>query len=161
MSDVLARLSPPAGSRKAPRRVGRGPGSTQGKTCGRGMKGQKARKGGNIEKLHFQGGQTPIQRRLPKRGFRVPFPVETVAINVGQLERFDAGQSVDEAALRQVRLVQSQGVRVKILGGGDLTKKLTVAAHRFSESARRKIEAAGGSVVVVPEAPTPSAGETA
>jgi large subunit ribosomal protein L15 len=156
MSDVLSRLSAPEGARKAERRVGRGPGSSQGKTCGRGMKGQKARNGGNIGKLHFQGGQTPIQRRLPKRGFRVPFPVETIAINVGQLERFDAGQSVDEETLRGVRLVQKTGARIKILGGGELTKKLTVSANRFSESAKQKIEAVGGTIVVVPEGPPPA-----
>jgi large subunit ribosomal protein L15 len=155
MSDVLSRLSAPEGARREERRVGRGPGSSQGKTCGRGFKGQKARNGGNIGKLHFQGGQTPIQRRLPKRGFRVPFPVETAEINVSQLERFDAGQTVDEAALRAARLVQKPGVRIKILGGGELTKKLTVSAHRFSESAKQKIESAGGTVVVVPEGPAP------
>ncbi len=149
MSDVLSRLAPPAGARKAPRRVGRGPGSSQGKTCGRGMKGQKARKGGNIEKLHFQGGQTPIQRRLPKRGFNVPFPVTTVAINVGDLERFAAGK-VDEQSLREARLVQGRDVRIKVLGEGDVTKKLTVSAHAFSASAKEKIEKAGGSVVVLP-----------
>lgn len=153
MSDVLSRLSHPEGAKQSERRKGRGPGSTQGKTCGRGMKGQKARNGGNIHKLHFQGGQTPIQRRLPKRGFRVPFPVATAEVNVAQLERFDAGATVDEAALRAARLLRHKDARVKVLGGGELTKKLTVHAHRFSESAKQKIEAAGGTVVVVPEAP--------
>ncbi len=150
MSNVLSRLTPPEGARHNEKRVGRGIGSGLGKTCGRGTKGQKARSGGNIGKLHFQGGQTPIQRRLPKRGFRVPFPVHTAAVNVSELERFDSGATVDEAALRAARLVQGRGVRVKILGEGDLTKKLTVSAHGFSESAKQKIEKAGGSVVVLP-----------
>jgi large subunit ribosomal protein L15 len=129
--------------------MGRGPGSTQGKGSGRGSKGQKKRSGGNINKLHFQGGQTPIQRRLPKRGFRVPFPVETIAINVGSLERFAAGSSVDEQILREARLVQGRGARIKILGEGELTKKLTISAYGFSKSAVEKIEKAGGKVVLL------------
>lgn len=149
MTGILSQLAPPAGARTKERRKGRGRGSSQGKMSGRGFKGQKARNGGNIHKLHFQGGQTPIQRRLPKRGFRVPFPIETVAINVSVLERFEAGAQVDEAALRAARLVQGRGVRIKILGDGDLTKKLAVSAHGFSKSAREKIERAGGSVVVL------------
>jgi large subunit ribosomal protein L15 len=149
MTDVLARLAPPAGARHKERRKGRGPGSTQGKMSGKGFKGQKARHGGNFGKLHFQGGQTPIQRRLPKRGFRVPFPIETVAINVAMLERFDNGAEVNEAALRDSRLVQGRNVQIKFLGDGELTKKLTVSAHKFSKTAREKIEKAGGSVVVL------------
>jgi large subunit ribosomal protein L15 len=119
---------------------------------GKGFKGQKARHGGGFSKLHFQGGQTPIQRRLPKRGFRVPFPIRTVALNVGDLERFAAGATIDESALRDSRLLQGRADRIKILGDGELTKKLTVSAHRFSKSAQEKIERAGGSVVVL-EAP--------
>jgi large subunit ribosomal protein L15 len=158
MSDVLSRLAPPDGSRHAEKRLGRGTGTGVGKTCGRGQKGQKARQPGNFHKLHFQGGQTPMQRRLPKRGFRVPFPVEVVAINIGDLERFDAGKVVDEAALREARLVQGRDVRIKILGGGELTKKLEVRAHGFSKSAAEKIQSAGGkaevvAVVTAPEAP--------
>ncbi len=149
MSDVLARLAPPAGAVHSERREGRGRGSTQGKTCGRGFKGQKARNGGNIGKLHFQGGQTPIQRRLPKRGFRVPFPKTVVAINVSILERFEAGAVLDEAALRAARLVQPKNAEIKIIGDGELTKKLTVHAHKFSKSASEKIEKAGGTVVVL------------
>src|SRR5688572_9046379 len=151
-SNILSRLAPPEGARHAERRLGRGPGSGVGKMSGRGFKGQKARQGGNISKLHFQGGQTPIQRRLPKRGFRVPFPIRTVALNVGDLERFAAGATVDEAALRDSRLVQGRADRIKILGDGELSKKLTVSAHRFSKSAQEKIERSGGSVVVL-EAP--------
>ena len=150
MSDVLSRLAPPAGARQNEKRVGRGVGSGLGKTCGRGMKGQKARQGGNIGKLHFQGGQTPIQRRLPKRGFRVPFPIETVAVSLGSIaERFDSGATVDEAALRGARLVQGRDVRIKVLGSGEISKKLTVSAHAFSASAKEKIEKAGGSAVVL------------
>jgi large subunit ribosomal protein L15 len=149
MSQILSRLTPSPGSTKVAKRVGRGVGSGLGKTCGKGMKGQKARHGGNFGKLHFQGGQTPIQRRLPKRGFNVPFPVVTVAINLGDLERFDAGSTVNEAALRAARLVQGRDVKIKVLGDGELTKKLTVEAHAFSASASEKIEKAGGKAVVV------------
>lgn len=160
MSDVLSRLSPPAGSRHKVRRLGRGPGTGVGKTSGKGMKGQKARKPGNFHKVHFQGGQTPIQRRVAKRGFRVPFPVETVIVNVGQLDRFPNGATIDEAALREVRLVRGQGVRVKILAEGELTKKLTVHANGFSAKAIQKIESAKGKAVVIADpspAPAPAA----
>lgn len=153
MSDVLSRLAPPPGARHSVRRVGRGPGGGKGKTSGKGMKGQKARKPGNFHKTHFQGGQTPIQRRLAKRGFRVPFPIQTVVVNVAQLERFDDGATVDVEALRSARLVQGRDVRVKILGEGDLTKKLTVHAHGFSASAAEKIAGAKGSTVVIADPP--------
>lgn len=153
MSNVLSQLAPPPGARMSEKRIGRGAGSGLGKTCGRGQKGQKARKPGNIGKLHFQGGQTPIQRRLPKRGFRVPFPENTVAINVGDLDRFDAGTAVDEKALRDARLVQGADVRVKILGDGQLTKKLTVSAYRFSKTALEKIEKAGGKAITLSAKP--------
>jgi large subunit ribosomal protein L15 len=149
MSSILSRLNPPEGARQSEKRLGRGIGSGLGKTCGKGSKGQKARHGGNFGKLHFQGGQTPLQRRLPKRGFRVPFPTETVGINVGDLESFDAGATIDEAALREARLVQGRDVRIKILGSGELSKKLTVQAHAFSASALEKIQQAGGQAVVV------------
>jgi len=150
MSTILARLTPPAGSVRTAKRLGRGVGSGLGKTCGKGTKGQKKRHGGNFGKLHFQGGQTPIQRRLPKRGFNVPFPVNTVTVNVGDLARFKAGDAVDEQALRTARLVQGRRVRIKVLGEGELGHKLTVSAHAFSASAKEKIEKAGGSVVVLP-----------
>jgi large subunit ribosomal protein L15 len=149
MSNVLARLSPPAGAVKTAKRLGRGVGSGLGKTCGKGMKGQKARHGGNFGKLHFQGGQTPIQRRLPKRGFNVPFPEQVVAINLADFERFEAGAVVNEAALRGARLVQGRNVRIKVLGEGELTKQLTIEAHAFSASASEKIEKAGGKAVVI------------
>src|ERR1700742_4708365 len=98
--DILSKLHAPEGATNTRLRVGRGVGSGLGKTAGRGQKGQKARSKGNINKLHFQGGQTPMQRRLPKRGFRNPFPDFVVALNVGELERFAAGAAVDEASLR-------------------------------------------------------------
>ena len=149
MSDILSRLSPPEGARTREKRVGRGVGSGLGKTCGRGQKGQKARNPGNIHKLHFEGGQTPMQRRLPKRGFRLPFPVRTVGINVGELDSFEAGATVDEAALRAARLVQGRDVRIKILGEGDLKQALHVTAHGFTKTAAAKIEKAGGTTTVV------------
>lgn len=149
-SILLSHLAAPAGARKSEKRFGRGVGSGLGKTCGRGTKGQKARQGGNIGKLHFQGGQTPIQRRLPKRGFRVPFPVTVVGVNLGDLQEFAAGTEVTEAVLRDARLVQGRKVLIKVLGDGEFTKKLTVHAHGFSKSALEKIEAAGGKAVVVP-----------
>lgn len=157
MSSLLSRLAPPEGARHKEKRVGRGVGSGLGKTCGRGQKGQKARHGGDFGKLHFQGGQTPLQRRLPKRGFRVPFPIKTVAVNLGDLERFDAGSTVDEAALRAARLVQGRDVRIKILGDGEFTKKLKVEAHGFSQSARAKIEQAGGEVALIAAPSEPEA----
>jgi len=160
MSTILSRLSAPEGAQKTQKRLGRGVGSGLGKTCGKGTKGQKKRHGGNFGKLHFQGGQTPIQRRLPKRGFRVPFPDVTVALNVAELDRFDAGVTVNEAVLREARLVQGRGVRIKILGDGELTKQLTVEAHSFSKSASEKIEKAGGKAVVISNsAPAATASE--
>ena len=149
MSAILSRLSPAPGSKKVAKRLGRGTGSGLGKTAGRGQKGQKARSTGNIGKKHFQGGQTPIQRRLPKRGFRNPFPTEVAIVNVGALEAFETGTHVDEQLLRSSRLVQGRHVRITILGNGELTKGLTVSAHRFSATAATKIEAAGGKVTVI------------
>jgi len=149
-STILSRLAAPAGARHLEKRFGRGVGSGLGKTCGRGQKGQKARNGGNIGKLHFQGGQTPIQRRLPKRGFRRPFPITVVPVNLGDLQSFDAGATVDETALRDSRLVQGQRVLIKVLGDGEFTKKLTVHAHSFSKSALEKLEKLGGKAVVIP-----------
>ncbi len=149
MSDTLSKLSPPEGAVTSPKRLGRGIGSGLGKRAGRGQKGQKARSTGNIGKKHFQGGQTPMQRRLPKRGFRNPFAIEVASVNVGDLDRFIAGTVVDEAVLRAARLVQGRAGVVKILGGGELTKALTVHADKFSASAIEKIEKAGGKVVTL------------
>jgi large subunit ribosomal protein L15 len=149
MADILSRLAKPAGATTTEKRIGRGVGSGLGKTSGRGQKGQKARSKGNINKLYFQGGQTPMQRRLPKRGFRNPFAATTAEVNVGELERFAAGTTVDEAALREARLVQGQADRIKILGDGQLTKALTVSVHAFSKSAASKIEKAGGKAIAL------------
>ncbi|MES1174521.1 MAG: 50S ribosomal protein L15 [Myxococcales bacterium] len=149
-SEILSHLAAPAGARHLEKRFGRGVGSGIGKTCGRGQKGQKARQGGNIGKLHFQGGQTPIQRRLPKRGFRRPFPIDVIPVNLGDLQEVAAGTNVDEAFLRDARLVQGTRKLIKVLGDGEFTKKLTIHAHSFSKSALEKIEAAGGKAVVVP-----------
>lgn len=147
----LSSLQVPGGARHSEKRVGRGTGSKLGKTCGRGTKGQKKRSGGNINKLHFQGGQTPMQRRLPKRGFRVPFPTVTVQVNLSDLERFESGTVVNEQALRDARLLQVRSARIKVLGKGELSKKLTVEAYKFSKSAAEAIEKAGGKVVILAE----------
>lgn len=160
--DILSKLQAPEGATKKSKRVGRGPGSGNGKTSARGQKGQKARSKGNINKKHFQGGQTPMQRRLPKRGFRNPLATPVVEVNVGDLEAvFDAGTKVDLTALHGARLVQGKledllkaRTQVKVLGDGDLTKKLIVSAHRFSKSALEKIQAVGGSVIELPRIPT-------
>ncbi len=160
MSAVLSRLAPSPGAHRTGKRVGRGIGSRLGKTCGRGVKGQKARHGGNFSKTHFQGGQTPMQRRLPKRGFNVPFPAETVNVAVGDLERFEAGSTVDEAKLREARLVRGRDIRIKVLGDGELSKALTVVAYGFSRTAAEKIERAGGKAVkVADQAGAPAASE--
>lgn len=147
--DILSKLQAPEGAVTKKLRVGRGVGSGIGKTSGRGQKGQKARSSGNINKRHFQGGQTPIQRRLPKRGFRNPFADVVANVNVGMLEAFDDGAEVDLLALANARLVRGRFDVVKILGNGELTKKLTVTAHRFSKGAISKIEKAGGKAVVL------------
>ncbi len=154
MSDRLSKIAAPPGANTKKTRAGRGVGSGLGKTAGRGQKGQKARSTGNIGRLHFQGGQTPMQRRLPKRGFRNPFPAAVAEVNVGILETFDAGSTIDEAMLRARGFIKGVADKVKILGEGELTKKLTVRAHSFSKGAQAKIEKAGGSVVVLaPPAP--------
>jgi large subunit ribosomal protein L15 len=147
MADTLSKLAKPAGATRPKTRVGRGVGSGLGKTAGRGQKGQYARTRGF--KPHFEGGQTPIQRRLPKRGFTNPFPTQTAEVNVGDLEVFAAGAKVDESALVARGLVKGRYDRIKILGEGDLTKAVTVSAHAFSKSAAEKIKKAGGKVVLV------------
>jgi large subunit ribosomal protein L15 len=135
-------LKPDPGSRKEKTRKGRGLGSGKGRTAGRGTKGQTAR---NTVRIGFEGGQTPIQRRLPfKRGFRNPFRVEYVAVNVSQLERFDGSAPVTPELLREANLVRNSEDRVKVLGDGELSRALTVQAHAFSKSAIEKIQAAGG-----------------
>jgi large subunit ribosomal protein L15 len=148
--DILSKLKGPEGSKTERRRIGRGVGSGLGKTAGRGQKGQKARSKGQINKLFFEGGQTPLMRRLPKRGFKNPNAKIVAEVNVGSLEQFEPGSTVDIAALQERGLVKGVFDVVKILGEGDLSKKLTVSAHRFSKSAAEKIEKAGGSVATVP-----------
>jgi large subunit ribosomal protein L15 len=147
--DILSKLQSPEGAVKSRTRVGRGVGSGLGKTSGRGQKGQKARSKGNINKKHFQGGQTPMQRRLPKRGFRNPLADKVVNVNVGDLELFSDGAEVNATTLKAARLVRGRYDMLKVLGEGELTKKLTVHAHRFSKGAVAKIEKAGGKAVVI------------
>jgi large subunit ribosomal protein L15 len=139
-------LSPSSGSHRGRKRLGRGPGSGQGKTAGRGQKGQKARTGGKVHP-RFEGGQMPLIRRIPKRGFTNLNRVEYQVVNVRDLERFDG--DVTPAALKDAGLIRSVAKPVKVLGEGELTKKLAVSAHAFSGTARTKIEGAGGSASVL------------
>jgi large subunit ribosomal protein L15 len=147
MAETLSKLAKPAGATHKKVRLGRGVGSGLGKTSGRGQKGQYARSRGF--KPHFEGGQTPLQRRLPKRGFNNPFPKLIAEVNVGDLEGFDAGANVDEAALLSSGLVRGRFDRIKVLGNGEITKAVTVSAHAFSKSAAAKIQKAGGKVVLL------------
>jgi len=143
-------LQPMTGSTKKRKRVGRGISAGQGKTAGRGTKGQKSRSGGN-KAPYFEGGQLPLVRRLPfKRGFVNIFRVEYAPINLDRLDRFAAGSEVTPEAMVEVGLIKSVRQPVAILGRGDLDRPLTIKAHRFSASARSKIEAAGGSVEELP-----------
>jgi len=145
----LSNLAPASGATKKRKRVGRGPGSGNGKTAGRGHKGRGARAGGNTPP-GYEGGQMPLQRRLPKRGFHNPFRVPYSVVNLGQLEdRFDAGAVVDAEALQARGLIRSTRERVKILAKGELNKALTVKAQRFSAAARDRLQALGGSAEVV------------
>ena len=133
-------------ARKRKKRLGRGTGSGHGKTSGRGTKGAGARSGSG-GKAHYEGGLTPLSRRFPKRGFNNPFGRRYTIINVGDLqERFAAGEVVTVERLKEQRLISRVGDGVKVLGDGELTKPLTVQAHRFSRSALEKIQAAGGTV---------------
>ena len=140
-------LSPQKGARKARKRIGRGPGSGHGKTACRGQKGQRSRSGGRV-RPGFEGGQMPLQRRLPKRGFTNPFRVEFKAVNLRDLERFEAGSSVGPEELIGAGLIGKHD-RVKLLGQGDITRSLQVKVHRVSGSARSKVEAAGGAVELI------------
>ena len=147
MADTLSKLAKPEGATRPETRVGRGVGSGLGKTAGRGQKGQYARSRGF--KPHFEGGQTPLQRRLPKRGFRNPFSTITAEVNVGDLESFAAGAKIDADALAAKGLVKGRFDRIKILGSGEITKSVTVQADAFSKSAAAKIEKAGGKALLV------------
>ena len=141
-------LRPAAGSNKKRKRVGRGDGSGHGKTSGRGHKGQGARSGGNT-KPGFEGGQMPLQRRLPKRGFHNPFRIEMSVVNLSQLESFSADSDVTPETLIEHGYISGKLRRVKILGDGSLSKALRVKAHGFSAKAKEKIEAAGGTTELI------------
>lgn len=145
----LHELKPTPGSRHKPTRKGQGIGSGLGKTAGRGQKGQKARSGGGV-RPGFEGGQMPLQRRMPKRGFtNAPFKKEIIAVNLDKLNRFDNGTEVTPEIMLQARIIRKIGDGVKILGEGNLEKSLTVRAHAFSKSAVEKIESAGGKAEVI------------
>jgi len=141
-------LKPAIGSTRKRKRIGRGDGSGHGKTSGRGHKGQGARSGGNVQP-GFEGGQMPLQRRLPKRGFHNPFRATVAVVNLRELDAFPAGAEVTPESLSEKGLVRGKYRFVKILGEGSLNKSLTVRAHRFSTAAREKIEASGGKAEVI------------
>ena len=144
----LHELKPAFGSTTAPKRLGRGIGSGLGKTSGKGHKGAKARSGGG-KRPGFEGGQMPLIRRLPKRGFYNPFRTEYVAINVDRLEIFEDGAVVTPVELIEAGILKNIQDGVKIMGNGELTKKLTVKAAKFTASAKEKIEVAGGKAEVI------------
>ena len=141
-------LTPTEGTRHVAKRKGRGHGTGNGKTAGRGHKGQHARSGGGV-RVGFEGGQMPLSRRIPKRGFTNHFAIRFVPVNVGDLDRFEAGSVVGLEELKKAGLVKKSFDGVKILGNGELTKALTVKAVAFSGSAKEKIEAAGGKAEVI------------
>ncbi len=143
----LSNLSPAAGSNSNRFRRGRGHASGNGKTAGKGHKGQKARSG--APRIGFEGGQMPLYRRLPKRGFTNRNSKDVVSVNVSALERFEDGAVIDLNTLLESRLISKTGDALKILGNGDHTKKLTVKANAFSAAAKEKIEAAGGTAEVI------------
>ena len=144
----LHELSPAPGATKETKRIGRGHGSGQGKTAGKGHKGQKARSGGGV-RPGFEGGQTALARRIPKRGFNNIFGTEYAVVNVSDLERFTDGTVVDTELLKASGLVKKELDGIKILGNGELTKNLTVKAAKFSAAAKEKIEKAGGKAEVM------------
>jgi len=148
MSLELNNLRPAKGANKKTKRVGRGPGSGHGKTAGKGEKGQKSRSGFS-QKPGFEGGQMPLHRRIPKHGFTNKFAKQYAVLNVRDLNRFEDGATVTLEALAEQGLVKRGKDGVRVLGEGELTRKLTVRAHHFSESAKNKIEKAGGAVEVV------------
>ena len=149
MGTELHTLTPPAGARKKRKRLGRGPGSGTGKTSGRGMKGQRAR---NNVIPQFEGGQMPIHRRVPKRGFVNIHRVEVHGINLSRIEgAFADGETADIEAIRAKGLVPKKATVIKLLGSGEITKKVTVKVHRASKTAQAKLEAVGGALELVPE----------
>lgn len=143
----LHELQPAAGSTAAPKRLGRGVGSGLGKTSGKGHKGAKARSGGG-KRPGFEGGQMPLYRRVPKKGFHNIYRIEYATVNVGRLEIFENGTTVTAETLKEAGLISKVMGGVKILGNGELTKKLTIEAAKFSDSAKEKIEALGGKAEV-------------
>ncbi len=144
----LNQLTATPGATKARKRIGRGYGAGTGKTAGKGHKGQKARAGHGM-RPGFEGGQMPLQRRIPKRGFNNIFGKDIVSVNVGSLNKFEDGAAVDAAALIEAGIIKKCGDGVKVLANGELKKKLTVKASAFSEAAKAKIEAAGGKAEVI------------
>ena len=144
----LHELQPAEGSSKERNRVGRGQGSGNGKTAGRGSKGQKARSGGGV-RLGFEGGQTPLFRRIPKRGFQNINRKEYAVVNLETLNRFEDGQEVTAAVLVEAGIVKNEKDGIKVLANGKLERKLTVKANKFSQAAKEAIEAAGGTVEVI------------
>ena len=144
----LHELQPAEGSRKERNRVGRCQGSGNGKTAGRGSKGQKARSGGGV-RLGFEGGQTPLFRRIPKRGFQNINRKEYAVVNLETLNRFEDGQEVTAAVLVEAGIVKNEKDGIKVLANGKLERKLTVKANKFSQAAKEAIEAAGGTVEVI------------
>lgn len=153
MSGELSRLAAPTGATRKAKHKGRGIGSGNGKTAGRGMKGQKARKSGGV-RPGFEGGSVPIQRTLPKRGFKNPFTKEFAEVRLRELNRFEDGAVVDEAALKEMGLVRGkQHDGIKVIGDGALERKLTVRTHRISKGAQAIIESAGGTVELIEDRP--------
>jgi large subunit ribosomal protein L15 len=153
MGTTLHTLAPNKGATKTKKRLGRGRGSGTGKTSGKGVKGQKARPGHHGPRIGFEGGQMPMKMRIAKRGFKNPFRTEAFPMNLKTLEQiFDSGATVDLDSLRAKGLVPKRVDFLKILAEGELTKKLTVKAHRFSAAAKEKIEKAGGTVEIIGDA---------
>ena len=150
MADELSRLRPAEGATHRRKHKGRGLGSGDGKTAGRGQKGQKARKSGGTPP-GFEGGAMPLQRRLPKRGFKNIFSKVFAEVNIVQLRRFEDGAIVDWEALRAIGLAKGRASGVKVIGNGELSKKLTVKVHRISAGAKAIIENAGGTVELIPD----------
>jgi len=150
MVDYLSKVPAPEGANTGRRRKGRGVGSGLGKTAGKGQKGQKARHPGNFGKLAFQGGQTPIQRRLPKRGFRNAFATEIASVNVDMVaKRFEKGATVDIDALKTAGLIERAAKAVKVLGNGDIGHALNFKINAVSAGARAKIEKSGGKIEIL------------
>lgn len=150
MGTELHDLQPPAGARKRKKRIGRGPGSGTGKTAGRGSKGTRKR---NTVAPGFEGGQLPIHRRIPKRGFVNIHRVEVHGVNVGRLDDLEAGTVVTPELLHELGYVPKRATIIKVLGDGELSKKLTIKVHRISASALAKIEGAGGTIELITKAP--------